>query len=124
MATVVGVRFREIGKIYSFDPGEQVFRRGDHVIAETAKGYEYGTVVLGNHPDTENGDGETERKKILRRATEEDEQKILDNRSREKEALFICRKKVLERTEDRLRANVSPELALEMLLESIRESRT
>ena len=51
MATVVGVRFREVGKIYSFDPGELVFRRGDHVIAETAKGYEYGTVVLGNHPD-------------------------------------------------------------------------
>ena len=100
MGSVVGVRFREIGKIYSFDPGEQVFRRGDHVIAETAKGYEYGTVVLGNHPDTENGDGETERKKILRRATEEDEQKILDNRSREKEALFICRKKVLERKLD------------------------
>ena len=96
MATVVGVRFREIGKIYSFDPGDLVLRRGDHVIAETAKGYEYGTVVLGNHPDLSEEE-DPERKQIVRRATEEDEQKVRDNKAREKDALMICRKKVEER---------------------------
>ena len=99
MATVVGVRFREIGKIYSFDPGDLVLRRGDHVIAETAKGYEYGTVVLGNHPDL-SGEEDPERKQIVRRATEEDEQKVRDNKAREKDALMICRKKVEERKLD------------------------
>ena len=49
MATVVGVRFREIGKIYTFTPGELTLRRGDHVIVETSKGVEYGTVILGNY---------------------------------------------------------------------------
>ncbi|MBQ7535934.1 MAG: hypothetical protein IJT43_10025 [Stomatobaculum sp.] len=96
MATVVGVRFREVGKIYSFDPGDLVLRRGDHVIAETSKGYEYGTVVLSNHPD--NGQEEDpERKRIIRRATEEDEKKVRDNKGKEKDALLICRKKVDER---------------------------
>ena len=99
MATVVGVRFREVGKIYSFDPGELVFRRGDHVIAETAKGYEYGTVVLGNHPDNA-PEEDPERKKIIRRATAEDEQKVRDNKDREKDALMICRRKVDERKLD------------------------
>ena len=99
MATVVGVRFREIGKIYSFDPGDLVLRRGDHVIAETAKGYEFGTVVLGNHPDLSEEE-DPERKQIVRRATEEDEQKVRDNKAREKDALMICRKKVEERKLD------------------------
>ena len=99
MATVVGVRFREVGKIYSFDPGDLVFRRGDHVIAETAKGYEYGTVVLGNHPDNAQEE-DPERKKIIRRATAEDEQKVRDNKDREKDALMICRRKVDERKLD------------------------
>ena len=99
MATVVGVRFREVGKIYSFDPGDLVFRRGDHVIAETAKGYEYGTVVLGNHPDNA-PEEDPERKKIIRRATAEDEQKVRDNKDREKDALMICRRKVDERKLD------------------------
>ena len=99
MATVVGVRFREVGKIYSFDPGDLVLRRGDHVIAETAKGYEYGTVVLGNHPDL-SGEEDPERKQIVRRATEEDDQKVRDNKAREKDALMICRKKVEERKLD------------------------
>ena len=99
MATVVGVRFREIGKIYSFDPGDLVFRRGDHVIAETVKGYEYGTVVLGNHPDNA-PEEETARQRIIRRATAEDEQKVRENKDRERDALMICRKKVDERKLD------------------------
>ena len=48
MATVIGVRFRTAGKIYYFDPKEIEFKRMDHVIVETARGVEYGTVMLPN----------------------------------------------------------------------------
>lgn len=96
MTTVVGVRFREIGKIYTFDPGEQSFRRGDHVITETAKGVEYGTVVLGNYQLCE-GYLEQPLRPVLRRATEEDEYKVRSYREKEKEALKICRQKAIER---------------------------
>ena len=95
MTTVVGVRFREIGKIYSFDPGEETYRRGDHVIAETAKGVEYGTVVLGNY-EVQDSSVRDDLRPVLRKATAEDEEKIRANKARELEALKICRKKVLE----------------------------
>lgn len=96
MTTVVGVRFREIGKIYTFDPGEQSFRRGDHVITETAKGGEYGTVVLGNYQICAEH-LEQPLRAVLRRATEEDERKIQSYREKEKGALKICRQKAIER---------------------------
>ena len=45
MVKVIGVRFRTAGKIYFFDPGKLKISRNDHVIVETARGIEYGTVV-------------------------------------------------------------------------------
>ena len=48
MLTVIGVRFRTAGKIYYFDPAGRQIKIGDHVIVETARGIEYGYVVLGN----------------------------------------------------------------------------
>ena len=48
MLTVIGVRFRTAGKIYYFDPAGRDIKTGDHVIVETARGIEYGYVVLGN----------------------------------------------------------------------------
>lgn len=96
MTEVVGVRFREVGKIYTFAVNGETFRRGDHVIADTAKGPEYGTVILGNYQICEN-DLEQPLKEILRRATEEDTQKVYANKAREHDALMICRKKVEER---------------------------
>ena len=48
MVTVIGVRFRRAGKVYYFDPGEIAMTRGQHVIVETARGVEYGEVILGN----------------------------------------------------------------------------
>ena len=47
MITVIGVRFRTAGKIYFFDPQKLNIRKGQHVIVETARGVEYGTVVVG-----------------------------------------------------------------------------
>lgn len=95
MTTVVGVRFREIGKIYTFDPGELSLRRGDHVIVETAKGNEYGTVVLGNYQICE-GHLEQPLRMVLRGATEQDESRVAEHREKEAEALRICRQKVSE----------------------------
>jgi len=96
MTEVVGVRFREVGKIYTFATNGETFRRGDHVIADTAKGPEYGTVILGNYEICENS-MEQPLKEILRRATEEDTAKVYANKAREHDALMICRKKVEER---------------------------
>ena len=55
MTTVVGVRFREVGKIYYFDPGSLDINAGDHVIVDTVRGMECGTVMLGKRevPDEE-----------------------------------------------------------------------
>ena len=47
MVKIIGVRFRNVGKIYYFNPKSFQIRQGDHVIVETARGVEYGTVVLG-----------------------------------------------------------------------------
>ena len=92
MTEVVGVRFREVGKIYTFAANGETFRRGDHVIADTAKGPEYGTVILGNYGICENS-MEQPLKEILRRATEEDTAKVYANKAREHDALMICRKR-------------------------------
>ena len=52
MTKVIGIRFRKAGKVYYFSPGENEIKTGDHVIVETARGVEYGYVVLG----TQEGD--------------------------------------------------------------------
>ena len=54
MVTVIGVRFRTAGKIYYFSPGKLEIKNGDHVIVETARGIEYGHVVLGNRDVEDN----------------------------------------------------------------------
>ncbi len=94
MAYVVCVSFRGGGgRVYYFDPGEIELELGDHVIAETAKGLEFGRVVAERHwvPD--------ERipqplKPIIRRATPEDFARDAENREKEKEALKICARKI------------------------------
>ena len=49
MIKVIGVRFRKAGKVYYFDPAQMEIKMGDHVIVETARGIEFGEVVLGVH---------------------------------------------------------------------------
>ena len=95
MTTVIGVRFRTAGKIYYFDPDEIEFKRNDHVIVETARGVEYGTVVLPNRA-LEDEKVVQPLKKIIRKATQADAQTDLKNREKEKEALKICHEKVLK----------------------------
>lgn len=93
MKDIIGVRFRQAGKVYYFDPGEEVLERGQHVIVETAKGVEIGTVVLPNREMAEEKIV-APLKGILRVATEEDEEAERENREKEKEAFDICLKKI------------------------------
>lgn len=93
MKIIIGVRFRQAGKVYYFDPGEKELERGQHVIVETAKGVEYGTVVLSNREMSEDKIV-APLKGIIRVATEEDEEEERKNREKEKEAYKICVQKI------------------------------
>lgn len=95
MIKVVGVRFRTAGKVYYFDPGKLEIKKGDHVIVETARGVEYGTVVCGMKEVTE--DEVTQPlKPVIRIATEKDDKQEAANREKEKDALRICQEKILK----------------------------
>ncbi|MCD8046724.1 MAG: stage 0 sporulation family protein [Clostridiales bacterium] len=93
MITIVGVRFRQAGKIYYFDPKDLPIERGSHVIAETARGIEYGTVIL---PPKGIPDDEISKplKAVIRMATPEDDRREARNREREREAYDICKEKI------------------------------
>jgi cell fate regulator YaaT (PSP1 superfamily) len=87
MVKVIGVRFRTAGKIYFFDPGKLKISRNDHVIVETARGIEYGTVV-GSPREV------PPLKPVLRIATERDDEQEANNKKKEKEAFKICLEKI------------------------------
>ena len=93
MITVIGVRFRTAGKIYYFDPAGRKVKTGDHVIVETARGIEYGYVVLGSRevPDDK---VVQPLKSVIRMATREDEDVELKNHDKEREAFRICKEKI------------------------------
>jgi len=93
MTEVIGVRFRTAGKIYYFAPGDIKFVRGDHAIVETARGVEYGFVVMGNK------EAEDEKiiqplKPVIRKALPEDDVLHDENKLKEKEAFKICQEKI------------------------------
>ena len=95
MTKIVGIRFRNVGKIYYFDPKNYKMKISDHVIVETARGVEFGRVVLG---PKEVGEDEVVHplKEVLRVATQADEDREKQNRLKEKEAFKICQKKIRE----------------------------
>ena len=93
MVTIIGVRFRTAGKIYYFDPAGKQIKRGDHVIVETARGIEYGYVVLGNR-QVEDSKVVPPLKPVIRMATPEDEAVEKKNREKEKDAFKICQEKI------------------------------
>ena len=93
MTEVIGVRFKEVGKVYYFDPDNTPLSTGDMVIVETARGIECGEVATPNkkiddstivHP----------LKKLIRKATPEDLAHVEENRTKEKNAFDICEKKI------------------------------
>ena len=85
MLTVIGVRFRAAGKIYYFDPADRQIKIGDHVIVETARGIEYGYVVLGNR-EVDETKVIPPLKPVIRMATDEDRAIEAKNKEKEKEA--------------------------------------
>ena len=93
MIKVVGVRFRAAGKIYYFAPGELEIAQGAHVIVETARGIEFGTVIIGPR-DLPDDEVIQPLKPVIRIATPEDEQIEDKNRQKEKEAFQICLEKI------------------------------
>ncbi len=96
MIKVIGVRFRTAGKIYYFDPAGLDIKIGDNVIVETARGIEYGYVVLGNREVTDDKIIQP-LKQVIRMATDEDRVIEAKNKEREKEAFKICLEKIRKR---------------------------
>ena len=93
MIKVIGVRFRQAGRIYSFDPADMDIKKGDHVIVETARGIEYGYVVFDVKEEKEE-DVVMPLKPVIRVATPEDDKKAQDNIEKEKKAFKICKEKI------------------------------
>ena len=93
MTRVIGVRFRQAGKVYYFSPGKFNIKQGDEVIVETARGVEFGRVIV---PPKEIPDEEVMQplKSVLRIATEEDKRNAEKYRAKEKEAFDICLEKI------------------------------
>ncbi len=93
MTTIIGVRFRNMGKVYYFGPKSLNIEAGDHVIVETARGVEYGYVVLGPR-EVEDSRIVQPLKEVIRIATPKDDAREESNRRKEKEAFQICQKKI------------------------------
>ena len=95
MTTVVGIRFREAGKTYYFEPGQDELEQGMRVIVETARGQEIGTVVLRAREVPEK-DLVLPLKKVLRIADENDLRRVEENRQKEDTAFARCQLKIRE----------------------------
>ncbi|MDD6057258.1 MAG: stage 0 sporulation family protein [Clostridiales bacterium] len=93
MINVVGVRFRNAGKIYYFEPGNLDLKAGTHVIVETARGVELGTVLTAPK-EVLPEEVIQPLKPVIRIATEEDENTVIKNKEKEKEAFKICLEKI------------------------------
>lgn len=93
MVKVIGVRFKEVGKVYYFAPGDMKIEAGQTVIVETARGIESGEVVFGIKEVTDDSIVPP-LKSVIRVATEDDHKTILENIKKEQEAFDICREKI------------------------------
>ena len=93
MAEIIGVRFRNVGKIYYFDPDGARLRQGDRVIVETSRGVECGEVMMINREIDEESVPQP-LKKLIRLATKEDLARIAENSAKEKTAYQICARKI------------------------------
>ena len=93
MGYVIGIRFREVGKVYYFDPKGKNFEKGQHVIVETMKGIECGEVVMTNRLLPDDDMVQTLRG-IIREASESDLKKDMENREKEQKAFEICEQKI------------------------------
>ena len=93
MIKIIGVRFRNAGKIYYFDPKKLPIKKGDHVIVETARGIEYGSVVADAREVTDDQVVQP-LKPVIRIANADDNARAQRNKEKEKEAFRICLEKI------------------------------
>src|SRR5690554_3735125 len=93
MYTVVGVSFKKAGKVYYFDPGDFDLKMGNHVIVETARGIEFGEIVM-NLKEVTDDEIVAPLKKVIRPADDDDFEKNKENKRLEKRAFDICAKKI------------------------------
>ncbi|WP_369298730.1 stage 0 sporulation family protein [uncultured Neglectibacter sp.] len=96
MAEVVGVRFRDTGKIYYFDPGQEKLACGEKVVVETSRGVECGEIAMKNQEVSDSSIVQPLRK-LIRKANKDDLRRVEENRRKEKEAFRICEGKIAER---------------------------
>lgn len=95
MAEVVGVRFKEVGKVYYFNPVDNKLNCGDMVIVETARGFECGEIAMPNKI-VDDSEITHPLKPIVRIATEKDLQRLAENKEKEAEAYKICEQKIAQ----------------------------
>lgn len=93
MAEVVGVRFKEVGKIYYFDPDGKLYKKGDRVIVETARGVECGEIAMENR-DVSDSEIVKPLKRIIRAANESDLRTVQENKEKEKKAFTVGEEKI------------------------------
>ena len=93
MAEVIGVRFKQVGKVYYFDPAGIQIKKEDHVIVETARGVECGEVAMENRHVSDDNIVKP-LKKVIRKATEEDLAQMRKNREKQISAAKICNEKI------------------------------
>ena len=99
MIDIIGVRFKKVGKIYFFDPGDLEIEKGMPVIVETVRGIEYGFTEIGRRPEPDENVVQP-LKKVIRIATEEDTDQRELNKQKEQEAFVICMEKIKARELD------------------------
>jgi Uncharacterized homolog of PSP1 len=92
---VVGVRFKQAGKVYYFSPGDFMLEKSDKVIVETTRGIEFGELVIPSRQVNEQ-ELVLPLKQVIRKAGTEDEQILEQNKAKEKEAFQVCLKKITE----------------------------
>ena len=95
MIKIVGIRFKSAGKIYYFDPVDFNIEQDMDVVVETARGLEYGKVVVGPK-DMDESELVSPLKPIIRIATEEDKKVYLENKEKAKETFELCQQKIKE----------------------------
>lgn len=93
MAEIVGIRFKNVGKVYYFEPNGMTFKKGDRAIVETARGLECGEVAMENR-DVPDDSIVNPLKPVIRLATEDDLKTVEQNKEKEKKAYKICEEKI------------------------------
>lgn len=93
MAEVIGIRFKKAGKVYHFDPRGIPFQKGDGAIVETARGVEFGEVVVANMQLSAKSLSKP-LKQVIRKADEKDFARLGENREKEKKAFAVCEEKI------------------------------